>query len=126
MSFFYGNKSATVDDIWFSDSDTPIPLSALRWLVKRSQGTHKAPQQAPQGETTITSANIEKTLATVVAKAVKGNRNHIAFWLANRLIESELNATEQDGIMRRFAGYMDVDFTEQEAIATINSARRRS
>jgi hypothetical protein len=126
VSFFYGNKSATVDDIWFSDGSV-MTLDVLRKLVKAQRdAVRPGPSTDQRPEVTVNSANIEKTLATIIDKATQGNRNKLAFWIAKRMVESDMQPSEQEEIMRRFAGSMASDFTEGEALKALYSARKNT
>lgn len=118
---FFGNHRMHSEGM-FIPRDSCLPLADLREMhaaqVKMDQKKH-----VPQYNYTGHDIDLSKFVSTCITKAVPGNRNNMCYWMSCRLVEDGVNEDEQEEVVRQFAAAMHGDFTEQEALNCLRSAR---
>ncbi len=126
---FFGNgklaESHNVDGLWIP-SDSRLPLADLRAMYQAQQEQAKRSTR-PAPDYTSATINIQKTLATCIAKAAHGQRNNIGFWLFCRLAENGIPFNDAEAVARQYAAGVPQTpdrYTEQEALQSVRSAYR--
>jgi hypothetical protein len=121
---FFGNyslsKSHNVDGIWFSPS--LLPLSTIEDMRLEYEAIDRQ-NARPTPDYTNTDLNLDKFIPSCISKAAPGNRNALCYWMACTMVEKGVPNTEQEQAVLQYAQAMDQDFTTQEALNCLRSAR---
>lgn len=121
VRFFYGSRHCEVEML-----SNVLPLDVVKGLIRRYQetGTQTKRSYQPTGD-----VDADKLVQSVISKAAHGERNSLGFWLACKLAENGLPRSQAEDYMRQYQRAVthlgNEPYTEQEALASVNSAYRR-
>lgn len=102
----------------------PLPERWVRLLAARHQ---RRPQRAWSADCAPATLP-QRALAGAIRRARPGERNHLGYWLACRLVEAGIDQGQAENIMCRYAdavGHLgEPAYTVEEALASLQSAAR--